>query len=72
MYRKQGDTILNHRKYLEERENTRKQHMEFERKKKLYLLIGGRSGRISLHKDPATGEIIQVIDDESTPPALEF
>lgn len=72
MYRKQGEAILSHSEYLEQRKATRHQNTEFERKKKLYLLIGGRSGRISLHKDPATGQLIQVIDDESVPPALEL
>ena len=72
MFRKQADAIRSNSEYLEERKKTRQQITEFERKKKLYLLIGGRSGRISLHKDPATGQLIQVIDDESAPPALEL
>ena len=72
MYRKQGDAILSHSEYLDQRTKARQQNVDFERKKKLYLLIGGRSGRITLHKDPATGQLIQVIDDEASTPALEL
>ena len=50
----------------------RKSKFDFERRRKLYLLLGGRSGRLTLHRDPATNQLIQVIDDESAPPALEL
>ena len=52
--------------------NAHRKEVEFARKRKLYMLLGGRSGRISLYKDPNTGESIQVIDDDSSKPALEL
>ena len=36
------------------------------------MLLGGRSGRVTLVQDPQTGESIQVIDDDNSKPALEL
>jgi hypothetical protein len=69
MFAKQGQAIANDKN---RRNKVRQKEIEFVRKRKLYMLLGGRSGRISLVQDPDTGESIQVIDDDSGKPALEL
>ena len=69
MYAKQGHILVTEKN----RQNkARQKKVEFARKRKLYMLLGGRSGRITLVQDPQTGESIQVIDDDSGKPALEL
>ena len=43
-----------------------------ERNKRLFMLLGGRSGRVRMAKDSDTGEYIQVIDDGNSSPLLEI
>jgi len=43
-----------------------------ERNRRLYLLLGGRSGRVHMAKDDETGEYIQVIHDGNSSPLLEI
>ena len=52
---------MNKKKEVEESSRAaNREALNLERTRKLHMLLGGRSGRIQLAKDPVTGEHIQV------------